>query len=176
MKWSEVKWSEFLIIIYYLWSDPALRAHLWEFKSDFKFFKASADAFIELRCQSIYIYIYISVCPLFILFLPDPRGAGLHEAFQISSVRPYVRTSPHYISVLSYTPNLPWTPNIFTDSGTPMYWLLGGQIPSSPDPPNPPYGGAQKYVFFGGVISDGTFWPLKSKLFLWSFWRPWGVT
>ena len=58
-------------------------------------------------------------------FLPDPRGAGLHEAFQISSVRPYVRTSvrlsPHQISVLSYTPNLPRNPNIFTDSGPPMY-------------------------------------------------------
>ena len=33
------------------------------------------------------------------IFLPDPRGAGLDEAFQISSVRtsvrPSVRTSPH---------------------------------------------------------------------------------
>ena len=27
------------------------------------------------------------------LFLPDPRGDGLHEAFQILSVRTYVRTS-----------------------------------------------------------------------------------
>ena len=26
-------------------------------------------------------------------YLPDPRGAGLHEAFQFSSVRPSVRTS-----------------------------------------------------------------------------------
>ena len=25
-------------------------------------------------------------------FLPDPKGDGLYEAFQISSVRPYVRT------------------------------------------------------------------------------------
>ena len=30
---------------------------------------------------------------LCISFLPDPRGAGLHEAFQILSVRPSVRAS-----------------------------------------------------------------------------------
>ena len=29
---------------------------------------------------------------IYFQFLPDPRGAGLHEAFQFSSVRTYVRT------------------------------------------------------------------------------------
>ena len=42
------------------------------------------------------VTIRVSVCMrvLFslIIFLPDPRGAGLHEAFQISSVRTSVRT------------------------------------------------------------------------------------
>ena len=40
------------------------------------------------------------------LWLPDPRGAGLHEAFQFSSVRPYVRT---YVCLqfVQFTPTRP---------------------------------------------------------------------
>ena len=52
-------------------------------------------------------------------FLPDPRRAGHVEAFQKSSVRPSVHTSP-IRSVLSYSANIPLTPNIFTDSGPPI--------------------------------------------------------
>ena len=68
-------------------------------------------------------------------------------------VRPSLRPSPHYISVLSHTINLPRTPNICTDSGPPMYWLLGGLIRGAPDPPNPPYGGgggAKICLYFWG--------------------------
>jgi hypothetical protein len=63
------------------------------------------------------------------VFLPDPRGAGLAQAFQISSVRPYVRPSVRptpFGLIWSYTANIPRTPNNFTDSGPPIKWLLDG--------------------------------------------------
>ena len=58
----------------------------------------------ELRDKSVlYFHQESGSCPLDwritihsnvdLVFLPDPRGAGLHEAFQISSVRPSVRPS-----------------------------------------------------------------------------------
>ena len=86
--------------------------------------------------------------------------------------RSVVRSSPllKVSALLKDSANLPRTPNIFTDSGPPMYWLLGGLIRGDPDPPNPPYGGGQKYVFFGGGIADGTFWPPKSQLILGGSW------
>ena len=52
-------------------------------------------------------------------------------------VRPSISLSPHYISVLSYRPNLPRTPNICTDSGPSMYWLLRGLTRGAPDPLTP---------------------------------------
>ena len=85
------------------------------------------------------------------MFLPDPRGASLHEAFQFSSVRPsvrlYIRTSPFGL-VLSYTANLPRTHNIFTDSEPPIKLLIGVLIRGAHNPPSAPYGRAK--VFFGG--------------------------
>ena len=52
------------------------------------------------------------------------------------------KTSCHMI-------NIPRTPNIFTDSGTPIKWLIWGLIRGAPDPPNPPYRGGPKYVLGG---------------------------
>ena len=64
--------------------------------------------------------------------------------------------APPDLPVQSYTANLPRTPNIFTDSGPPMYSLLGGLTRDDPHPPNPPYGGALN-IFWGG-IAYGTFY------------------
>ena len=54
------------------------------------------------------------------------------------------------ITLLSYSPNIPWTPNIFTDSGPPIKGLLGGLIRGAPNPPNPPYGGSK--IYFEGLL------------------------
>ena len=54
-----------------------------------------------------------------VTWLLDPRGAGLQESFQFPSVRTYERTSPFGL-VVSYSANIPHTPNIFTDSGNPI--------------------------------------------------------
>ena len=63
--------------------------------------------------------------------LRDPRGAGLQETFQCLSVLPsactYIRLSP-IRSVVSYSGSIPPTPNVFTDSGPHIKWLLGGLI------------------------------------------------
>ena len=78
---------------------------------------------------------FVSHC--FLLFLTNPRGAGLHEAFQILSVRKYVHP---YLStlvcVLSYRANIHLNPNIFTDAGPLIKWPLGRQIRGAPDPLN----------------------------------------
>ena len=37
-------------------------------------------------------------------------------------------------------------PQYFTDSGPPIKLPLGGMIRGAPDPPNPPYGGAEIYL------------------------------
>ena len=87
-------------------------------------------------------------------FWPDPRGAGLHEAFQIlsvrTSVRPYV---PTYVSTLDFSfilhAQFTSDPQYFYRFQT-GYWLLGGLVTSSPDPPTLPYGGAKNMFLFGG--------------------------
>ena len=47
--------------------------------------------------------------------MPDPRGAGLQEAFQILYVRPYVRASPHatnnFFSSIQQKPTKPTKKN-----------------------------------------------------------------
>ena len=66
---------------------------------------------------------------------------------------------------MSYLANVPWTPNIFTDSGPPIKWLLGGLITGAPDPSNPPYGGGAE-IFFGGLllmVDYGHNWPKSQK-------------
>ena len=46
----------------------------------------------------LYIYIFKFIIPDFFIFLPDPRGAGLHLTFQFSYVRSFgasdLRSSP----------------------------------------------------------------------------------
>ena len=61
----------------------------------------------------------------------------------------YKCTSPFGL-VVSYSANIPQTPNIFTYSRPPIKLLLGGLIRGAPDPPNPPYGWAE--IYFGGLI------------------------
>ena len=84
-------------------------------------------------------------------FLPDPRRAGLHEAFQFSFVRTSVCTSP-IRSVVSYSANITRTPNIYTDSGPPIKRLVGGLIRGAPTPLTPPMGGP-KYFCGGGLTN-----------------------
>ena len=65
------------------------------------------------------------------LFLPDPRGAGLHEAFQISSVhtyvRPYFRTSVSTLD-FSFIPHAQFTsdPQYFYRFRTPYKMTIRG--------------------------------------------------
>ena len=68
---------------------------------------------------------------------------------------------------MSYSANIPGTPNIFTDSGPPIKWLLGGLVRGAPDPHNPPYGGAE--IYLGGLLLMYHF-DHNSQIFLWSSW------
>ena len=54
------------------------------------------------------------------VFLPDPRGAGLHQGFHFCTfVRPLV--CPYQLCAKdSYTAIIPLIPNIFTDSEPPI--------------------------------------------------------
>ena len=56
--------------------------------------------------------------------------------------------------------NIPQTPNIFTDYGPPIKWLLGGPISSAPSPPK---GGAK--VFLGGLWLIDHSDPIESNIF-----------
>ena len=92
------------------------------------------------------------------LSLPDPRGAYMRLFNLCLSVRPsvhsYVRPSPFGL-VLSYTANIPRTPNIFTDFGPPIKGLVGGPIKGDPTPLTPPMGGLK--FWFGDFFTDGPF-------------------
>ena len=67
---------------------------------------------------------------LYSCFLPDPRGAGLHLAFQFSYVRTFVRTFVRsfvrsFVRLLRskfshYAFIKPWIPKISTDSRPPI--------------------------------------------------------
>ena len=55
-----------------------------------------------------------------LIYLPDPRGAGLQEDFQLLSVCTSVQTYVSFGLVVSYSANIPQAPHIFTDSGPPI--------------------------------------------------------
>ena len=95
--------------------------------------------------------------------LPDPRpSASLQETFKFLSVRTSLRTFVHTSVRMSVSNSFSCVllgqytsdPNIFTDSGPPLKWLLGGLIRGAPDPPNPPYGGGGKIYFWGLLLMD----------------------
>ena len=48
----------------------------------------------------------------------------------------------------------PWTPKIFTDSEPPKKCRLGGLTRCAPHPPNPPYWGGQRFLFWGLWLMD----------------------
>ena len=91
--------------------------------------------------------------------MPDSRGAGLHEAFQIWSVRLYICPSVRLHFNLCFILHRQFTldPNILTFSGPPIKLLVGGLIRGAPDPPNPPYRGREegaKISFWGLWLMD----------------------
>ena len=83
-----------------------------------------------MHTTSTDIHVYTKISHLIdVTVFAGLRGAGLHEAFQISilcpSVRPSVRLDIHLdvstlVLVSSYKAKLPPTPNIVTDSGPPI--------------------------------------------------------
>ena len=91
-----------------------------------------------------------------IMFLLDPIGSNLPEAFQILSVSLYVRPSVHPYACLHL--NLCFIlqgqftsdPNIFYQSWTPNKMTIRGLIRSAQDPPNPPRIWGAK-IFWGGL-------------------------
>ena len=77
-------------------------------------------------------------------FLPDPRGDGLHEAFQISSARTYVRTyvRPYvrtYVSTLDFSfilhAQFTSDPQYFYRFRTSYVLTIRGADPKFPRPP-----------------------------------------
>ena len=66
------------------------------------------------------------------MFLPDPRGDGLDEAFQISSVRPYVSTLDFsFILHAQFTSD----PQYFYRFRTSYVLTIRGADPKFPRPP-----------------------------------------
>ena len=50
-------------------------------------------------------------------------------------------TKPNQAATCCHTINIPWTPNIFTESESPIKLLLVGLIRGATHPPNPPMDG-----------------------------------
>ena len=75
-------------------------------------------------------------CILYAEFLPDPRGAGLHEAFQFSFVRPSVRT---YVAKLDFSfilqAQFTSDPQYFYRFRTSYVLTIRGADPKFPRPP-----------------------------------------
>ena len=56
--------------------------------------------------------------------------------------------------------NTPWTPNIFTYSGPPIKWPLGGLIKGAPHPPDPPPPMGEPKYFLGGYY----WWTIQTPI------------
>ena len=74
------------------------------------------------------------------IFLPDPRGAGLHEGFQISSVRASVRPSVRtYVAKLDFSfilhAQFTSDPQYFYRFRTSYVLTIRGADPKFPRPP-----------------------------------------
>ena len=91
-------------------------------------------------------------------YLPDPGRAGLHEAFQFLSVRPYVRPSvnPYVSNSFSLLLLSQYTldPQYFYRFRTPYKMTIRGADYRCPRPPPPPPfgGGGGGKIYFGGLL------------------------
>ena len=88
----------------------------------------------------LFVSLNVKYFMYYMIFLPDPRGAGLHEAFQISSVRPYVRTYVRpYVSTLDFSfilhPQFTSDPQYFYRFRTSYVLTIRGADPKFPRPP-----------------------------------------
>ena len=84
-----------------------------------------------------------------IIYLLDPRGADLQEAFKFV----YIRLSP-IRSFVSYSANIPRTTNMLTDSGPPKKLLLWGLVRGAPNPLNPSEGVGDWNIFERLLLMD----------------------